>query len=145
MPTAIMSNPDYSIPALTARYPTTLSPPLLLEAKPTSTLLTTLRAHQLMLTDLYITQNNAYIGAYTAFETLYAAAAGLPSKEMQEVIAKLLKQQKEIMLFQTFLWSLQIFVAGLESGEKHDLVEGQACGQEGFGNGGARGSDGIWR
>ena len=140
-----MSNLHDSTPALTSLDPTTPSPPFLAEAKPTSTLLTTHRAHQTMLTDLYITQNNAYTAAYNAFETQYAAAAGLPSKEIQEVIAKLLKQQKEILLFQTFLWSFQMLVAGLESGETHDLDEGQARGQVGFGNGGARDFDGMWR
>ena len=49
------------------------------------------------------------------------------------------------MLFQTFLWSFQMFVAGLESGETHDLDEGQARGQEGFGGGGVRGLEGMWR
>ncbi|KAI4709996.1 hypothetical protein J4E89_005228 [Alternaria sp. Ai002NY15] len=123
----------------------TPSPPFLLEAKPTSTLLTTLRAHQTMLTDLYSAQNNAYIAAYTEFETQYAAATRTTSPEMQEVIARLLRQQKEIMLFQTFLWSFQMFVAGLGSGETHDLDEGQARGQDGFGGGGVRGFDGMWR
>ncbi|KAI4639651.1 hypothetical protein J4E93_009005 [Alternaria ventricosa] len=140
-----MSDPQHSIPAPTASHPPTLALPLLPQAKPTSTLLTTLRAHQLMLKDLYITQNNAYVVAYTAFETQYAAATGLPSKKMQEIIAKLLEQQKEIMLFQTFLWSFQMFVFGLESGETHDLNEGQARGEVGFGSGGARGFEGMWR
>jgi len=98
-----------------------------------------------MLKDLYIARNNAYIAAYTEFETQYAAATGLASKEMQEVLAKLLVQQKEIMSFQTFLWSFQMFVAGLESGETHDLDEGQARGQEGLGSGGTRGFEGMWR
>ncbi|KAI4676440.1 uncharacterized protein J4E88_007358 [Alternaria novae-zelandiae] len=140
-----MSNLHDSIPALTAHHPPTLALPLLPDTKPTSTLLTTLRAHQVMLTDLYITQNNAYVVAYTAFKTQSAAAAGLPSKEIQEVIARLLGQQKEILLFQTFLWSFQMFVAGLESGETHDLDEGQARGQEEFGSGGTRGFEGMWR
>jgi len=81
-----------------------------------------------MLTDLYIAQNNAYVVAYTPFETQYAAATRTTSIEMQEVIAKLLEQQKEVIFFQTFLWSFQMFVAGLESGEKQDLNEGQARG-----------------
>ncbi|KAI4690218.1 uncharacterized protein J4E84_004402 [Alternaria hordeiaustralica] len=140
-----MSNLHDNTPALTSLDPVTPSPPLLPEARPTSTLLTTLRAHQTMLTDLYIAQNNAYIAAYTAFETQYAAATGTTFIEMQEAIAKLLEQQKEVMSFQTLLWSFQMFVAGLESGEKHDLDEGQARGQEGFGSGGARGFDGMWR
>ncbi|KAI4615727.1 hypothetical protein J4E80_006143 [Alternaria sp. BMP 0032] len=140
-----MSDSQDSIPAPTASHPTTLSPPLLPEAKPTSTLLTTLRAHQLMLTDLYIAQNNAYVVAYTAFETQYATATRTTSTEMQEVIARLLGQQKEILLFQTFLWSFQMFVAGLESGETHDLDEGQVRGQEEFGSGGTRGFEGMWR
>ncbi|KAI4627208.1 uncharacterized protein J4E87_004550 [Alternaria ethzedia] len=140
-----MSNLQDSIPAPPAQYPTTPSLPLLPEAKPTPTLLTTLHAHQLMLKDLYIAQNNAYVVAYTAFETQYAAATRTTSPEMQEVIAKLLEQQKEILLFQTFLWSFQMFVAGLESGETYDLDEGQAREQDRFGSGGARGFDGMWR
>jgi len=140
-----MSNLHDSIPALTAHHPTAISSPLLPDTKPTSTLLTTLCAHQTMLTDLYIAQNNAYTAAYTAFETQYAAATRNTSIEMREVIAKLLEQQKEIMLFQTFLWSFQMFVAGLESGETHDLDDGQAREQEGSGSGGARGFEGMWR
>ncbi|KAI4952734.1 hypothetical protein J4E91_003206 [Alternaria rosae] len=126
-------------------HPTTLSPLLLREAKPTSNLPTTLRAHQLMLTNLYISHNNAYTAAYTSFETQYAAASETASTGMLEVIANLLEQQKEILLFQNFLWSLQMFVVGLESGEMHDLDEGQARGQKGSGGGGVRGFDGIWR
>ena len=140
-----MSDSQHSIPAPTTSHPTTPSPPFRPEAKPTSTLLTTLRAHQLMLTDLYITQNNAYIAAYSAFETQYAAATRTTSIEMQEVIARLLGQQKEILLFQTFLWSFQMLVAGLESGETHDLNDGEARGQVGSGSGGARDFDGMWR
>ena len=98
-----------------------------------------------MLTDLYIAQNNAYVVAYTAFETQSAAATRTTSIEIQEVIAKLLEQQKEILLFQTFLWSFQMFVAGLESGGIDHLDEGQAHGQGGFGSGGARGFEGMWR
>ncbi|KAI4934772.1 hypothetical protein J4E85_002630 [Alternaria conjuncta] len=140
-----MSDPQHSTPALTASHPTALALPLLPEAKPTSTLLTTLRAHQLMLTDLYIARNNAYVVAYTAFETQYATATRTTSIEMQEVIAKLLEQQKEIILFQTLLWSFQMFGAGLESGGTDHLDEGQARGQEGVGSGGARDFEGMWR
>ncbi|KAI4673005.1 uncharacterized protein J4E78_001508 [Alternaria triticimaculans] len=140
-----MSDSQHSTPAPTASHPTTLSPPFHPEAKPTSTPLTTLRAHQLMLIDLYTTQNNAYAVAYTAFETQYAAATRTTSIEMQEAIARLLGKQKEILLFQAFLWSFQMFVAGLESSETHDLDEGQARGQEGLGSGGVRGFEGMWR
>ncbi|KAI4962081.1 hypothetical protein J4E86_001113 [Alternaria arbusti] len=140
-----MSDSQHSIPALTARHPITLAIPLLPGAKSSSALLTTLRAHQTMLTDLYVAQNNAYVVAYTEFETQYATATRTTSPEMQEVIARLLGEQKEVMLFQTLLWSFQMFVAGLESSETHDLDEGQAREQEGFGSGGTRGFEGMWR
>jgi hypothetical protein len=109
-----MSNLHYSIPALTALSPTALPNPFFPRAEPVRALPTSLRTHQLMLTNLYVAHHNAYVAAYIAFESQCVAAAGATFIGIHDVIAKQLQQQKEIVLFQTFLWSFKVFVDGLE-------------------------------
>ncbi|CAI9628111.1 unnamed protein product [Alternaria burnsii] len=123
-----MSNLQYSMSAL---YPTEgpisapspsikISSSSIIKARSTTDVLTTLRAHQIMLTNLYVTQNNAYTSAYTAFAT-QCIVGDMLHTEIKDVVMKLLKQQKDIMLFQTFLKSFQDFVVGLEGNVSHEI------------------------
>jgi hypothetical protein len=128
-----------------------VSPPSLPEDKTTPQLLNTLRAHQIMLTNLYIPLNNAYVSAYTAY-TLRCAAVEISYTENKEIIAKLLEQQREILLFQGLLWSFHALVVELEStkiAEGDEIDDGYAGRQElcvGIGGGKlATGINGMWR
>ncbi|RYN43216.1 hypothetical protein AA0112_g821 [Alternaria arborescens] len=91
-------------------------------AKFTTDVLTTVRAHQIMLTNLYVAQNNAYTSAYTAFAT-QCIVRDMVHTDIKDVVTKLLGQQKDIMLFQTFLKSFQDFVVGLEGNVSHEIDE----------------------
>jgi hypothetical protein len=103
--------------------------------------------HQLTLTNLYITQNDAYVAAYTAFETRCAAAA-TTLKKIQILVAKLRQQQMEIILLQLFLWSSKTLVDGLWRHEINHWDQRYSGRQRGFSSGGGnqdKGTDGTWR
>ncbi|KAG9194865.1 hypothetical protein G6011_04900 [Alternaria panax] len=146
-----MSNLQYSMSALDPTAEPIPSPSPLIQPSPPSTanakaesttnLLTTLCAHRIMLTDLYLAQNNAYVSAYTAF-AMQCAAGDMAFTEMKNAVAKLLGQQKEMLLFQTFLWSFQALVVGLEGDE---VDNGCAAGRRGtmIGNEGGRPAKGF--
>jgi hypothetical protein len=73
-----------------------------------------------MLTNLYVAQNNAYTSAYTAFAT-QCIVEDMVHTEIKDIVTKLLEQQKDIMLFQTFLRSFQDVVVGLEGNVSHEI------------------------
>jgi hypothetical protein len=99
-----------------------------------------------MLTNLYIAQHTLYVTAYNVFAA-QCATGEIDFAKIADAVAKLLEQQNEIILFQTFLWSLQTLIIGLE---RDEIDEGYAGRQGGvvFGLGGGKltkSVNGMWR
>jgi hypothetical protein len=102
-----------------------------------------------MLTNLYIAQHTLYVTAYNVFAA-QCATGEIDFAKIEDAVANLPEQQNEIMLFHTFLWSLQTLIIGLERDEIDEVDERCAGRQDGvvFGLGGGKltkSVNGMWR